>query len=169
MGIFKTRKKDVAAAYDSYADTLYRLALSHLQNPDDAQDAVQDVFIKYTCSAPDFFDKDYEQAWLIRVTVNHCLDLLRRRKLRTHQSLDDLNDVADDCAEPNPAAGELMEKLAAIPETNRAAMILHYLMDYPVEKTAKTLGLSVSATKMRLSRGREALKKMIGEEENHVQ
>ena len=168
MGIFNTHKKDIASAYDAYADTLYRLALSHLQNPDDAQDAVQDVFIKYTCSAPNFSDSEHEQAWLIRVTVNHCLDLLRRKKVRAYTPLDELEDISDDSAVPNADTNDLLNKIYAIPEANRAAMILHYLMDYSVEKTAKTLNLSVSAIKMRLSRGREALKKLI-EEENNVQ
>jgi len=168
VGIFNTHKKDIASAYDAYADMLYRLALSHLRDPDDAQDAVQDVFIKYTCSAPNFSDSDHEQAWLIRVTVNHCLDLLRRKKVRAYTPLEELDDISDGSSGLSADANDIMNKIHAIPEANRAAMILHYLMDYSVEKTAKTLNTSVSAIKMRLSRGRDALKKFMEEEENNV-
>lgn len=52
MHIFDRTRPDVAAAYDAYADSLYRIALSQLQNSEDAQDAVQDVFAKYLGIAP---------------------------------------------------------------------------------------------------------------------
>ena len=78
-------------AYDNYADMLYRLALTYMQNPDDAQDAVQDVFLKYMTAAPFLRDDEHERAWLIRVTVNRCCDLLRRRKIRSYVSLDEIS------------------------------------------------------------------------------
>ena len=70
------------AAYDKYANMLYRLAFSHLQRREDAEDAVQDVFTKYMNTSPRFTDDEHERAWLIRVTVNRCHDMLRRGKIR---------------------------------------------------------------------------------------
>ena len=73
-------KNDIEAVYDMYADMLYRLSLSYLQNSEDARDAVQDVFIKYATASDIFKDDEHKKAWLIRVTVNCCNDMLRRRK-----------------------------------------------------------------------------------------
>lgn len=154
-------KNDIEAVYDMYADMLYRLSLSYLQNTEDAQDAVQDVFIKYATASDIFKDEEHKKAWLIRVTVNCCNDMLRRRKLRTHASLDEISETIADGEE----SSDVMNCLKLIPLKNRAAVILHYLEGYSVEETAKILKISASAVKMRLKRGREALYELIREVE----
>ncbi len=165
MILSRDRKDRLATAYGRYADMLYRLALSHTGRREDAEDAVQDVFTKYIASSKDFEDEQHERAWFVRVTINRCHDLVRRSKIRTHDSLDDILEVAD---EENPASG-ILKTLAEIPETYRTAITLHHLEGFSVEETARMLGLSLSACKMRLSRGRELLKKtIIDEEKNDV-
>ena len=153
-------------AYANYADMLYRLALTYMQNSDDAEDAVQDVFLRYMTAAPFLRDSEHERAWLIRVTVNRCCDLLRRRKIRSYVSLDEVPETAaDDTA---LESSDLMHTLSKIPEKNRGAIVLHYLEGFSVEEVAKMLGISQSAVKMRLARGREALKDLLSAEDNHV-
>lgn len=159
-------REDIARAYDRHADVLYRLALSQLQNREDAEDAVQDAFARYIAAAPSFPDEGQERAWLIRVTVNRCRDLLRRRG---HRAYIPLEDVAETLPQPQPDSGTpLLETLRRIPEKHRAAIVLHHLEGYGVEQTAKLLGISVSAVKMRLSRGREALQKLLEEDGRRV-
>jgi len=157
------QKPDIAAAYDRHADMLYRLALSHLQNTDDAQDAVHDVFAKYMDTAPTFRDPEHERAWFIRATINRCHDLFRRKKIRTHLPLEDIAELVADSTEQadRDTVNDIMQTIAAIPEKNRAAVVLHCLEGYPVETVAVMLDISVSAVKMRLSRGREALKHLM--------
>lgn len=155
-------RQDIAQVYDRHADALYRLALAQLQSREDAEDAVQDAFAKYLTSAPDFADAEQERAWLARVTVNLCRDQLRKRKHRGYVPLDDLAETLptpDGAAEPH--GGGLLEKLSRIPEKHRAAIVLHHLEGYGVEQTARLLGISVSAVKMRLSRGRDALRELL--------
>ena len=155
-------KNDIEAVYDMYADMLYRLSLSYLQNTEDARDAVQDVFIKYATASDIFKDDEHKKAWLIRVTVNCCNDMLRRRKLRNYVPLDEISETA---AMDEESSSDIMNCLKLIPPKNRAAVILHYLEGYSVEETAKVLKISVSAVKMRLKRGREALYELIREVE----
>lgn len=169
MGIFTRRKTDIAEAYDRYADLLYRLALTHTQNPEDAQDAVHDVFAKYIDASPEFRDPEHERAWLIRCTVNRCHDLLRRHKVREYVPLDDMAEIlADPGSGHQQNALDVMHCLAKLPEKNKAAIVLHYLEGLSVEETAKALGISLSAAKMRLNRGRDALKELMRPEETHV-
>jgi len=161
----ESREAMIAAAYDRHADMMYRLALSHLQNSEDAADAVQDVFVKFITSTPEFNTPEHEKAWFIRATVNRCYDMLRRRGVRDYVDLDEISEVlpdGDSLQEPEDKS-EVMRLLAAIPEKNRAAVVLHYLEGYSVERTAKALGIGVSAVKMRLARAREALKGRLGE------
>ncbi len=147
-------------AYEKYADILYRLALTHLKNPHDAEDTVQDVFIKYMNHFSIFADEEHERAWLIRTTVNRCYDLLRYNSRRTHESLDEIADVAAADEELHTEIFQLLEK---IPAKNKTVIILHYLEGFSIEEIARMLRISSSAVKMRLSRGREQMK-----EESHV-
>ncbi len=159
----RTGKVALAEAYDRYADMLFRLALSHTQSREDAEDAVQDVFTKYIATSPMFRDPEHERAWLVRTTINRCHDLVRRGKIRTHESLDDITDLP---SEENPASG-VLKTLSELPENYRTAITLHYLEGFSVEEVSKMLGISLSAAKMRLSRGRELLKNILTDEEKN--
>ena len=157
----KGSKLNIETVYRAYADMLYRVALSTLQSDMDAQDAVQDVFIKYLSSKPSFNDSEHEKAWFLRVTVNRCHDILRGRKVR-------LKFHADNALEHDTPASkaefELFEILSSIPEKYKSTVVLHCLEGLPLKETADILGISLSAAKMRLSRAREFLR----EEEKDV-
>ena len=155
-------KNDIEAVYDMYADMLYRLALSYLRNTEDAQAAVHDVFIKYTASQKVFKDEEHKKAWLIRVAVNRCTDMLRQRKIRGYVPLDEISETESKAEESD---SDVLKCLDKIPLKNRAAVILHYLEGYSVEETAEILKITASAVKMRLKRGREALYELIREVE----
>lgn len=161
-------REDIARAYDRHADVLYRLALSQLQNREDAEDAVQDAFARYITAAPSFPDEGQERAWLVRVTVNRCRDLLRRRGHRAYVPLEEVAETLPQPQQQDSDGAPLLEILRRIPEKHRAAIVLHHLEGYGVEQTAKLLGISVSAVKMRLSRGREALQKLLEEDGHRV-
>ena len=162
MADIVTLKNDIEAVYNAYADMLYRLALSYLQNAEDAQEAVQDVFVKYVSSPNIFKDEEHKKAWLIRVTVNRCNDMPRHRKVRLYVPLDEISETVSKTEESD---SDILKSLDKIPLKNRAAVILHYLEGYSVEETAKILNISVSAVKMRLKRGKEALYELIKEVE----
>lgn len=147
-------------AYEKYADMLYRLALSHLKNPHDAEDTVQDVFIKYINHFSILKEEEHERAWLIRTTVNRCYDLLKYNSKRNHMALDEINEIA---AEEKELHTEIFQILEKLPAKNKTVIILHYLEGFSIEEIARMLHLSTSAVKMRLSRGREQMK-----EESHV-
>ena len=161
-----SREAEIAAVYDRHADMLYRVAMSHLNNSEDAQDAVQDVFARYISAAPTFSDEEQERAWLIRVTVNRSLDLLRQKRTRSYVPLEEAGEIAAEAEEDG--LHSLLHTLTHLPEKHRSAMVLHHLEGFSVEKTAQMLGISASAVKMRLSRGREALKELLPEGKRHV-
>ncbi len=145
---------DFQTVYDTYADRLYRVALSHLQHSEDAMDAVQDVFMKFHASGKRFRDHDHEQAWLLRVTINRCHDLARRRNVRAYTPLDEVEHLASD-EDERPA---VLAEVDRLPQALKSAVVLHYLEGFSVEETAAILKLSSSAVKMRLSRARDTLR-----------
>lgn len=150
---------EINAVYDKYSDALYRIALSHLLNKEDAEDAVHDVFIKYMNGSFAFFSEEHEKAWFIRVTVNHCHDLMRRRRLRSHAPLEEALEVFAEAG-----TSDTMREILTLEDIYKTPILLHYFEGYSVEETARILRISVSAVKMRLSRGREKLKEKLSGE-----
>ena len=164
MGVSETPKDTLSAAYDKYSDMLFRLALAQLGNSDDAMDAVHDVFLKFFDVKPHFKDSEHERAWFIRSTVNRCHDIQRHKKIRSHPSLDEIGDVVAH-GDDSEAARQLYRALSFIPEKYSSVITLYYLEGFSVEEIASMLMITQSGVKMRLSRGRDALRKYIETEE----
>lgn len=138
--------------YAAYGPALYRFCLVQMGNPADAEDVLQEVFCKRLYRAPEFSDSERERRWLFRVAVNQCRDELRRRH-RTEVPLAETMPLPD-----TPDLG-LWELVFALPESQRTVIHLRYAEGWTIEEIAEILGTSVSAVKMRLKRGRDALRK----------
>lgn len=151
----RAEKPNIEAMYKLYADMLYRVALSELQSDMDAQDAVQDVFIKYISVNPSFKDEGHEKAWFLRVMVNRCRDMLRSRKVRLKLHTDSEVEPVNNASK---ARQELFEILDCIPEKYKSTVILHCLEGLSLQETAEVLGITLSAAKMRLKRARDIIK-----------
>ena len=143
-----------------YSDLLYRIALVRLYSKEDAEDAVQETFIKYLSKPFSFYSEGEEKAWLVKVLENVCRDILRRRSKREHLPLDEALDIG---AEDEVSQG-VFDSLSKLSEKYRTVILLHYLEGFSVEEISKALSLTKSAVKMRLSRGREELSVILGKE-----
>ena len=138
--------------YAAYGPALYRLCLVQMGNSTDAEDVLQEVFCKRLYRAPEFASAEQERRWLFRVAVNQCRDELRRSR-RTELPL------TEELMAPDGADLGLWEMASALPEKQRTVIHLHYAEGWTVEEIAEILGTSVPAVKMRLKRGRDALRK----------
>ena len=161
MRLFHRTKPDIEGAYRRHADAMYRLALARMCSDADAQDVVQDVFVNFLSASPVFESEDHERAWFLRAATNRCYDLIRRNQVRQAMPLEEALGVA---AHDHAGVTELMELLKLIPEIYKDTVILHCLEGHSLEETAGILGISLSAAKMRLSRAREALRALRGED-----
>lgn len=141
--------------YEKYGKLLFRISYAILCSREDAEDAVQEVFYKYLVKQPTFQDAEHEQAWFLRVISNQSKDMLRRRKVRTTLTLEEIEEY-----EIAPEQATILQDLFSLPDIYKMVMILHYLEDFSVQEIAHSQRLSVSAVKMRLARGREMLKNL---------
>ncbi len=164
MHLFKPKKPNIDAVFSQYGNMLYRVALARLGNDADAQDVVQDVFVKYMIARPDIKDNNHEQAWFLRTTINCCNDFMRHQKTIKFLPIDDAYNVA---AERQDGLSDLLSLLAQLPPIYRDVVILHSLEGFLLEEVANMLDISLSAVKMRLSRAREMLQ-ILRKEENDV-
>lgn len=139
----------------SYENTLYRAALAILADVQEAQDAVQDAFLKYIEKAPAFESDEHEKAWLIRVTVNGCKSRLRSPWRQRSAPLPESYPAADE------GERETLEELLALPAKDRAAVHLFYYEGYQTAEIARMTGEPEGTVRSRLSRARGKLKKML--------
>lgn len=143
-------RTDMERIVRTYSDMLLHLAFSRLQSEADAEDCVQDVFVKLWRIQPAFRDPEHEKAWLIRVTVNQAADL-RRKKARQMLPLEEAAAVAA------PVQDDLLSVVRALPDKYAVVLHLYYYEGYKVKEISKLLALPVSTVTTRLARGRDAL------------
>ena len=142
----------------TYEKTLFRAALSLLGDVPEAEDAVQDTFLRYLEKRPVFADAGHEKAWLLKVTANGCKSRLRVRKRRPTVELTDIYPA------PDGESRELVETVMALPEGQRAAVHLYYYEGYSTDEIAAILSLRPGTVRSHLSRARETLRRLLKEE-----
>ena len=140
-----------------YSPMLLRLACTRLESTQDAEDAVQEVFLKLLTAAPQFRDAGHERAWLIRATLHRAADL---RRLAANRNVP-LEEAAL-AAAPEPESA-LRDAVRALPEKYSAVIHLHYYEGYSIREIAKLLGVPAPTVGTRLARGRERLRQMLKE------
>jgi len=145
--------KNVERIVYEYGNMLFRICFVMLGSSFDAEDAVQETFIKYMKKAPEFESSEHEKAWLIRVATNKCRDILRFR-LRH----DELDPYATAEYELDDSESFIIHAMYELPEKLKCVMYLHYVEGYSVGEIAAIIKKTPSAVKMRLKKGREVLK-----------
>ena len=142
-------------AINTYENTLYRAALAILGDAHEAEDAVQDAFLRYWERAPDFPDAARERAWLLTVTVNGCRSRLRSPWRRRTAPLLDAYPAGD------PEERELLEAVQALPPRDRAVVHLYYYEGYQTAEIAAMTGQREGTVRSRLSRARSRLRALL--------
>lgn len=148
-------EKDMEQLMQMYGNKLFRLCLVTLGNASDAEDAVQETFIKYLQKAPGFREEEHRKAWLLTVANNQCRDMLRFKK---RHPVADMNEIKEFTNEKTESG--ILDALMLLPEKYRVVLVLHYVEEYNVETIAKMIGRTKSAVKMRLQKGRKLLEQV---------
>lgn len=146
--------QNLVETYYQYKDLLYRIAFTYVKNQADAEDVLQETFLKYFNKAPVFENNEHEKRWLIRVTINLCKNHLlsfwqRNRCEMSDQFYTELDE--DEML--------LIQEVMKLPAKQRGIIYLHYYEGYSCKEISKIMGIGESAVKMRLKKGREILQK----------
>jgi len=152
----------------THENKMYAVALRMCGNREDAQDCLQEAMIRIYKALGSFKSQSSFATWAYRITMNTCLDELRRRKVRTSTSLDAMLETGwspsdeDDTPEHHALRSEqrhaLERSIAALPEDMRAAIVLRDVQGYSYEEIARILDTNVGTIKSRISRSREKLR-----------
>ena len=164
--MYTLSREEFDIKYNKYSQELMNISYGYTKNRDDSFDVVQNVFYKLFNSNKSFKTDNDEKYWLIRVTINESLDVLRKRKKEVFVDENTIDQVSDDTKDK---AKELkLEKLSNLvrnlPKNYKSVIILFYYDLLPIKEIKDILNISESAVKKRLERARDILRKGMGEE-----
>ena len=145
-------KWEVGKLYDTYAQDVYRLALSYLRNTQDAEDVCHGVFLTLVEKDITLFPGK-EKAWLLKAAANACKNHLKSFWKLNREELDDRMVFADD------GDRELWAIVGTLPPKYRAVIHLYYYEGYPQDEIARILGITRTAVQTRMQRARTMLEK----------
>ena len=144
----------------AYAPAIYRLAYARTGSRADAEDIMQEVFVRLLRAEPDFADRAHARAWLLRVAANCANDWFRAPWRRREGPL------TDALPAPEHEDGGVVEAVLALPAKYRTAVHLYYYEELSVAEIAKITGKSESAVKSRLFRARAMLREALKEDDD---
>ena len=160
-----------ARRVNSHKGMVYRLAYGYLRNMADAEDVVQNVFMKLyramRSGDPMCEDEGHVRRWLVRVTVNECTSLCRALRRRP-ESIDDYVETiaapdAPDGGEQADLARDLAKKVLRLSARYRDVVYLYYYEGCSTREVAEALGVPEATVRTRLARARRRLKDILEE------
>ena len=153
-------KARFTAAVERYQNMVYRTALHALGSPQDADDAVQEVFLRLFRRGDGFDGEEHLRRWLLRVTVNCCRDTLKSPWRKRRTSWEEIPEIP---VFDRPEQAALYREVMALPEKYRTVLYLFYYEELTVKEIGEVLGLRTTAVTTRLHRARAKLKEQLTE------
>ncbi|MCJ8210175.1 sigma-70 family RNA polymerase sigma factor [Mucilaginibacter sp. RS28] len=149
----KTRNQAFSLLLKKYQQKIYwhvrRMVIDH----DDADDLVQDIFVKVWKNLPGFRNDAQLYTWMYRIATNECITFLNRKKMKNNIPLDDVSyELAESLADSTYFNGDkaqmkLQQALLTLPEKQRLVFNMKYFDDMKYEEISEVLGTSVGALK----------------------
>ena len=155
-------EEEAGRAIDLYGDTVRRICMVHLKNAADTEDIFQTVFLKYVLHSPVFDSPEHEKAWIIRVTVNACKDLLKSFFQSKTLPLDTLRAVP---AKGTEDYSDVLEAVLSLPAKYKDVVYLYYYEEYSAAEISRILRKNVNTVYTLLNRARQMLKDKLEEVE----
>jgi len=154
-------------AMRKYARLVYSLAYTRTQNHADAEDIFQEVFLRYVRRKENFRDEEHEKAWLIRVTANLSVNVIKSA-WRRHVTLREFLPEYRNIPAADEAPGAIDEAMRRLREKDRAVLYLRYCQQMNAEEIAHSTGENPETVRRRISRAKKKLHKALGECEKEV-
>lgn len=146
--------RHIEYAVEKYSQMLFRICYSILNNKYDAEDALQETFLRYMLKAPLFKDSDHEKAWLIKVATNISKNMCRFNARHAVENLEDLKGIGI-----RDADRDIFELIMHLPSKYKIVLDLYYIEGYKANEIADITNTSPVTVRKRLQYGRKLLKK----------
>lgn len=142
----------------TYSAIVFRTAFAYCKQASDAEDLTQDVFLTLIQKKPKFESEEHLKAWLLRVTMNKAKNHLKKDWFRRREvEPDDLHYLPEEQM-------EMVQAMLKLDVHYRVVLHLYYYLGYNIQEIAKLLDKQPATIGTRLKRGRDALRKILGED-----
>lgn len=152
-------EEELNQTIEQHSDTVRRLCMIHLKNYADTEDIFQTVFMKYVLSPVVFETPEHEKAWIIRVTINACKDLLKSFFHSRTVSIDEALQLAAPISEDYQ---DVLQAVLSLPTKYRQVVYLHYYEGYTAPQISQLLGKNLNTIYTLLRRSKGMLKEKLG-------
>ena len=151
------------AIINTYTNTLYRMAYSICKNKQDAEDVVQNTFLKlYTTDKP-FESDEHLKNWLIKVTINNCKHIFMTPWKNKTVLLDEYKESGYYTIDHSINNSEVLNAVLSLPAKYRIVVHLYYYEDYSIREISKIIDEKETTIQTRLMRVRQKLKNTLKE------
>ncbi len=150
--------KEITEIYNRQVDTVYRICFSFMKNTADAEDMVQETFLRLLRCGVGFVSEEHEKAWLIVTASNVCRDTLKKWWRKTES----IDDPALALQQPPFEIDEVLSAIMTLPTDQKTAVYMYYYESYTTAEIADYLQCSRATVRSRLSRARKTLKYKLG-------
>lgn len=162
MDLIKRAKNGDAEAFDllmrPQLQRMYRIAISMLENEEDAADAIQETVLKCWQKVGQLKNEEYFQTWLTRILINQCKDILKAR--RKYVLVEEMPEIE---YEDQYETDDWKAILNNLEEKYRVVMELYYVEGFSTKEIAKLLHIKEVNVRSRMSRGRKQLEQYLRE------
>lgn len=148
------KETDFVSVYGAYVNDIYRLCFSFMKNYMDAEDAVQETFLKYLHRRKSFASEEHKKAWLIVTATNQCKDMLKHW-WRKRRNLDDYTELV---GKNDSEIDEVMSIIMKLPEKYKTPVYLYYYESYNSREIAKLLRKPESTIRTYLQKAKKMLR-----------
>jgi RNA polymerase sigma-70 factor (ECF subfamily) len=159
------------AIVEAYHARCVRFARAMLRNPDDAEDMVQETFVRLYRALPRYEERQRFESWLFQIlgnccrTANTAFQRHASRTTRDEEAVERVPSLDDPAAQFDHEWSEAVKRaLAEVPEYNREFFLLHYIEGFSYEEVERMTGVKQSALKMRVKRASDQLRSRLTEE-----
>lgn len=152
--------------YNRHKLMIYRICLVYMKNIADAEDIIQETFVKLMCSNKTFESEEHEKAWLIRTCINLCKNQLKHW-WRKRDDIDDYNNLAntnDISASKTDANIDVLKEISNLSVKYKTVIYLYYYEGYTSIEIAKMLKKPNSTIRNQLADARKILKNTLGDD-----
>lgn len=147
-----------------YSTMVYRLAFSRVGNKHDADDILQDVFLRYIKADKEYSSEEHRKAWLIRATINRTKSF-HTSSWNKHRSAGEMTEAEtgaeDSLIRAIETKSDVYGAVMQLPQKYRTVIHLFYYEDMSIEQIGKAVGSPVNTVKSQLSRARGMLKELL--------
>jgi RNA polymerase sigma-70 factor (ECF subfamily) len=148
-------REDYERVVNRYSDMVFRIALNECKNKTDAEDVLQNTFLKLLQSRKNFNSEEHQKRWLIRVAINECHTLFSSPWRKKMELVDEITDMT---SFETPEESELFAAVQTLPAKYRNVLYLYYYEEYSIREISEILKIKESTLQTRLMRAREQLK-----------